>query len=125
MALRQYLELARGAAGKPRSWRLSVRRGSLVTDVLAEFGKRKGSSWVFMPTAVSFVDGFGAVEEGDDAGGLTAEMFNLFFREVVGAERQCKVAPSLYDRRCLVRAAQRLMPRPRTPEPDPPAQARR
>ena len=50
--------------------------------MLAEFGKRKGGAAVLMPTHVSFVDRFGVTEEGNDAGGLTAEMLSLFFREV-------------------------------------------
>ena len=53
-----------------------------MNDLLAEFGKRKGGAAVLMPTHVSFVDRFGATEEGNDAGGLTAEMLSLFFREV-------------------------------------------
>ena len=63
-----------------------MRRSHLVHDVLAEFGKKKGANFVFVPTQVSFVDEFGGKEEGDDEGGLTAELFNLFFREVFHAE---------------------------------------
>jgi len=41
-----------------------------VSDLLAEFGKRKGGAAVLMPTHATFVDRFGAAEEGNDAGGL-------------------------------------------------------
>ena len=91
MALRQFLELARQYAGTKGSksskgvlptWRLKLSRAALVPGVIAEFGKRKGSSWVFMPTQVTLLDRFGMTEEGDDQGGLTAEMFSIFFREV-------------------------------------------
>ena len=91
MALRQFLELARqhagtkggkGGKGVLPTWRLKLSRAALVPDVLAEFGKRKGSSWVFMPTQVTLLDRFGVAEEGADQGGLTAEMFSIFFREV-------------------------------------------
>ena len=35
---------------------------------------------------VTLLDRFGMAEEGDDQGGLTAEMFSLFFREVFAPE---------------------------------------
>ena len=65
MALRQFLELARqhaatkggkGSKGVLPTWRLKLSRAALVSDVLAEFGKRKGSSWVYMPTQVTLLD---------------------------------------------------------------------
>ena len=91
MALRQFLELARQhAVPKGKSvlptWRLKLSRAALVTGVIAEFAKRKGSSWVFMPTQVTLLDRFGMAEEGADQGGLTAEMFSIFFREVFAPE---------------------------------------
>jgi hypothetical protein len=36
----------------------------------------------FQPTQVTFIDGNGNEEEGDDLGGLTEEMFSSFFSEV-------------------------------------------
>ena len=34
MALRQFIELARRGAGKPKPWRLTLRRASLVNDLV-------------------------------------------------------------------------------------------
>ena len=51
-----------------------------------------------MPTQVAFVDRLGVSEEGDDQGGLTAEMFSLFFREVCRAARSPPDLPSLCPR---------------------------
>jgi hypothetical protein len=46
MALRQFVELARRGAGKPKPWRITLRRAFLVNDLLSEFGKRKGGAAV-------------------------------------------------------------------------------
>ena len=46
MALHQFVELARRGAGKPKPWRITLRRAFLVNDLLSEFGKRKGGAAV-------------------------------------------------------------------------------
>jgi hypothetical protein len=63
-------------------WKLTVSRGSLVTDVLHAFSGSFTKTKLFQSTYVTFV-GAGGVESGDDHGGLTAEMYAHFFREAV------------------------------------------
>ena len=80
LALRQYIEMRRvavcGRAAKP--WRLRVRRGAaLLDDVLEAFAACGSAKKLFSPTAVTFTSELGQTEDGDDRGGLTAEMFTL------------------------------------------------
>ena len=96
LALRQYIEMRRAAvtsswskaAAKP--WRIVIRRSSLVADVLGAFGKLSSSKSkhpsLFSSTAVQFVSAHGVLEDGDDQGGLTAEMYSSFWKEAVNPE---------------------------------------
>ena len=81
LALRQYVEMRRvavcGRAAKP--WMLRVQRDRLLDDVLAAFAPVASAKKLFSPTAVTFTSAFGEVEDGDDRGGLTAEMYSLFW----------------------------------------------
>ena len=97
LAFRQYLELRIAAAGKEakRTWKLPLRRPPLlVDDVLSHFrqlAKRKAASAaakLFQLTQVTFRSGdeYELEEEGRDEGGLSAEMFSSFFREVLKPE---------------------------------------
>ena len=93
LALRQYIEMRRCALGSRASkpWRLTVRRSSLLDDMLNTAFSQLVSSprrqaLLFAPTVVSFVSALGDVEDGDDRGGLTAEMFTLFWREALQPE---------------------------------------
>ena len=86
MAIRQYVEMilqfvpSKTARTKP--WRLLVRRAELARDVITHFGDFSKMK-AFQPTQVTFIDGNGNEEEGDDLGGLTEEMFSSFFSEVL------------------------------------------
>lgn len=82
LAMRQYIEMRRVAVcGRtPKPWRLRVRRGVwLLDDVLEAFAACGSAKRLFSPTAVTFTSEFGETEDGDDRGGLTAEMFTLFW----------------------------------------------
>ena len=98
LAFHQYLELCRRGAisGKARHRviRMSVARhfgGIELEDVLSHFrailedaGRKR--ALLFCNTVVTFIDPWGEPEEGEDLGGLTAEMYSLFWRECVRAE---------------------------------------
>ena len=81
LALRQYIEMRRVALGKPatKPWRMTIRRAAFVEDVLHYFGGLTPTkrAKLFAPTWVSFTSHFGDQEDGDDRGGLTAELFSL------------------------------------------------
>ena len=87
MAFRQYVEMllkyvpTKTAKAKP--WRMVIRRNALCASVL-EYFQDSTKMRLFQSTEVSFVDAStGEVEEGHDLGGLTAEMYSCFFREML------------------------------------------
>ena len=95
LALRQYIEMRRAASAASskaacRAWRISIRRGALVEDVLAAFAQispsRSKHPALFSPTVVKFVSAHGEIEDGDDQGGLTAEMYASFWRQALRPE---------------------------------------
>jgi len=98
LAFRQYLEMRRlcvGVKSSTKPWQLRVRRGPfLVADVLEHFGygqRREKPERVlkqlYSLTSVTFIDPrTGREEEGDDLGGLTRELYSLFWREVLREE---------------------------------------
>jgi len=98
LAFRQYLEMRRlcvGVKSSTKPWQLRVRRGPfLVADVLEHFGygqRREKPERVlkqlYSLTSVTFINpSTGREEEGDDLGGLTRELYSLFWREVLREE---------------------------------------
>jgi hypothetical protein len=87
LALRQYVEMRRTALGckaTSKPWRLAVRRGAVLDDGLHAFGgvSSRKRSLLFGTTAITFRDEWGDEEEGQDHGGLTAEMLALFWESV-------------------------------------------
>lgn len=91
LALRQHCELLRHTAVKSaaKTWRLRLRREHLCADVLAAFGDitQKTRYKLLQPTCVIFVDMWGNEEEGQDEGGLTAELYSSFFEHIFRPER--------------------------------------
>lgn len=91
LALRQYVEMRRAMLGNKataKPWRLTVRRHALLEDVLPAFGalSAKKRATLFCTTAVTFLNHWGDAEDGQDNGGLTAEMFALFWSSVLAPE---------------------------------------
>lgn len=84
LAFRQFVEFLSSTACKtartqPR--KLVIRRSSPIQGVLEAFATHtKMHTW--QHTRVTFVDSNGVAEEGVDQGGLTSEMYTLFFREL-------------------------------------------
>ena len=91
LALRQYVEMRRamlGSKATAKPWRLTVRRHALLEDVLPAFDavSAKKRATLFCTTAVKFLNEWGEPEDGQDNGGLTAEMFALFWSSVLAPE---------------------------------------
>lgn len=101
LAFRQYLEVRRSTHGKratTKPWKLRIRRVSVggassidYTDVTNAFRSlytypSHHRAKLYANTLVTFVDPFGRVEEGEDLGGLTTEMFSLFWLAVLAPE---------------------------------------
>ena len=90
VAFRQYVEFVlkhlSPKAAKTKSWRMTIRRDALCGDVLEYF--HDGSKVkLFQSTEVAFIESLtGLHEDGRDDGGLTAEMYSRFFREVLTAD---------------------------------------
>ena len=76
------LEVLPSKTTKAKPWKLSVRREKLCDDVVGHFSSFTKQK-LFQRTSVTFIDKHGAEEDGVDLGGLTAEMYSSFFREVV------------------------------------------
>ena len=86
LALRQHIDFLRENAGKVANkerWKLKVRRGSLVDDVLEAFGKLNSKGLLWRTTDVVFFGLNGEQEEGRDLGGLSSEMHTKFWEAVV------------------------------------------
>ena len=85
MAFQQYIDFLRENAGKmaQKSWKLKVRRGYLVSDVLDAFGKLRSRGELWRTTDVVFFDINGDEEEGMDRGGLSTELHAKFWDGVV------------------------------------------
>lgn len=83
LALRQFVEMRRAMLGKAtaKPWRLAIRRPQLMSDVLESFSavSAKKRALLFSPTSVTFHNAWGEAEDGHDQGGLTAEMYTLFW----------------------------------------------
>ena len=77
------LEMLPSKTTKSKPWKLSVRREQLCGDVIGHFSRGFTKQKCFQSTSVTFVDAHGAEEDGVDHGGLTAEMYASFFREVL------------------------------------------
>ena len=85
---REVRRLAAGSrASKP--WKLCVSRDALLDDVLEAFAPlatAKKRHLLFAPPLVTFRSSFGEIEDGDDRGGLTAEMYSLFWSAALRPE---------------------------------------
>ena len=87
MAFRQYVEILLKfiptKTAKTKPWRMVIQRSTLCASVL-EYFQDSTKMRLFQSTEVSFVDAStGEEEEGHDHGGLTAEMYSCFFREML------------------------------------------
>jgi hypothetical protein len=76
-----------------KHWKIVVERPPRLCETVLENFKavsekdsRRARGLLFSDTCVTFLDAWGAVEEGQDEGGLSAEMFSLFWKEVVRPE---------------------------------------
>jgi hypothetical protein len=87
MAFRQHVELLLkflpSKTARTKAWKMHIRRGSLCSDIIASFSVNFTRTKLFQSTEVTFVDKFGQDEDGVDEGGLTAELYGGFFREVL------------------------------------------
>ena len=77
------LEMLPSKTTKSKPWKLSVWREQLCGNVIGHFSRGFTKQKCFQRTSVTFVDAHGAEEDGVDHGGLTAEMYASFFREVL------------------------------------------
>ena len=87
MAFRQYVEILLKfiptKTAKTKPWRMVIQRSTLCASVL-EYFQDSTKMRLFQSTEVSFVDASTREEEeGHDLGGLTAEMYSCFFREML------------------------------------------
>eukprot|EP01052_Picozoa_sp_SAG31_P027360 SAG31_NODE_2556_length_5495_cov_27.724055_2_plen_639_part_00 len=102
MAFRQYVEMllkyATPKTAKTRPWKIEIHRDRLCQDMIQSFS---GSSFskvkLFQRTEVTMIDRFGIKEDGVDQGGLTAELYASFFREVLVAEVGLFEGADTYD----------------------------
>ena len=91
LAFRQYIEVKREAAKNVRKhWRIVVERPPrLCETVLEHFStllhkdRWRARGLLFTDTNVTFLNAWGGEEDGRDEGGLSAEMFSLFWHEVL------------------------------------------
>jgi hypothetical protein len=87
MAFRQHVEVLLkflpSKTARTKAWKMRIHRGSLCADVIASFSYNFTRIKLFQTTAVTFVDRFNQEEDGVDEGGLTAELYGSFFREVL------------------------------------------
>ena len=121
LAFRQYLEMRRlcvGVKSNTKPWQLRVRRPPfLVADVLEHFGSgqrrekpERVLKQLYSLTSVTFIDPrTGLEEEGDDLGGLTRELYSLFWREVLREEH------GLFERAVGNDSPGGCLPRPSAP----------
>ena len=121
LAFRQYLEMRRlcvGVKSSTKPWQLRVRRPPfLVADVLEHFGSgqrrekpERVLKQLYSLTSVTFIDPrTGLEEEGDDLGGLTRELYSLFWREVLREEH------GLFERAVGNDSPGGCLPRPSAP----------
>ena len=90
LAFRQYVEMLLrfmpSKTARSKAWRLSVRRDRLCASVIEHFTHGFTVARLFQRTEVKFTDAFGIEEDGRDMGGLTAEMYTCFFREILSPD---------------------------------------
>ena len=99
LAFGQFVDVCReagsGKTARRETWKLTVRSEHVHTDVLRLFSgvDGKGSHFtktrLFQNTEVTFLRD-GVAEDGKDFGGLTVELYALFFRQVSTCLRSCK-----------------------------------